>query len=31
MPTYLVRANYTAEGLKGLMKDGGTGRSPGAQ
>jgi uncharacterized protein with GYD domain len=26
MPTYLVRANYTAEGLKGLMKDGGTGR-----
>jgi len=26
MPKYLVRGNYTPEGLKGLMKDGGTGR-----
>jgi len=26
MPKYLVRGNYTAEGLKGLMKDGGSGR-----
>jgi len=26
MAKYLVRANYTAEGLKGLMKDGGSGR-----
>ena len=26
MPKYLVRGNYTQEGLKGLMKDGGTGR-----
>lgn len=26
MPKYLVRGCYTHEGLKGLMKDGGTGR-----
>jgi uncharacterized protein with GYD domain len=26
MPKYLVRGNYTAEGPKGLMKDGGSGR-----
>ena len=26
MPKYLVRGNYTADGVKGLMKDGGTGR-----
>jgi uncharacterized protein with GYD domain len=26
MPKFLVRGNYTTEGLKGLMKDGGTGR-----
>src|SRR5579885_1956845 len=26
MPKYLVQANYTAEGLKGLMKDKGSGR-----
>lgn len=26
MPKFLVRGTYTAEGLKGLMKDGGTGR-----
>jgi len=26
MPKFLVRGNYTSEGLKGLMKDGGTGR-----
>ncbi len=26
MPKYLVRGNYTPEGVKGLMKDGGTGR-----
>jgi uncharacterized protein with GYD domain len=26
MPKYLVEASYTAEGLKGLLKDGGTGR-----
>jgi|SRR5579871_2471438 len=26
MPKYLVRASYTAEGTKGLLKDGGTGR-----
>jgi len=26
MPKFLVRGNYTQEGLKGLMKDGGTGR-----
>ena len=26
MAKYLVRGNYTPEGLKGLMKDGGSGR-----
>lgn len=26
MPRYLFRANYTLEGLQGLMKEGGTGR-----
>src|SRR3954453_12495338 len=26
MPKYLVRASYTAEGLKGLQKDKGSGR-----
>ena len=26
MPTYLWRASYTTEGVKGLMKDGGTKR-----
>lgn len=26
MPKYLVEASYTAEGLKGLLKDGGSGR-----
>ena len=26
MPRYLFRANYTFEGLQGLMKEGGTGR-----
>lgn len=26
MPKFLVRGSYTHEGLKGLMKDGGTGR-----
>lgn len=26
MPMFLVRGHYTAEGLKGLMKEGGTGR-----
>jgi len=26
MPKYLIRASYTAEGAKGLMKDGGTKR-----
>jgi uncharacterized protein with GYD domain len=26
MPKFLIRANYKPEGLKGLMKDGGTGR-----
>lgn len=26
MPKFLVDASYTAEGLKGLLKDGGTGR-----
>jgi uncharacterized protein with GYD domain len=26
MPKYLIEASYTAEGLKGLQKDGGTGR-----
>jgi uncharacterized protein with GYD domain len=26
MPRYMFRANYTLEGLQGLMKEGGTGR-----
>jgi uncharacterized protein with GYD domain len=26
MPSYLIQANYTAEGLKGLMKDKASGR-----
>ncbi|MFC5804885.1 GYD domain-containing protein [Streptomyces formicae] len=26
MPKYLVQASYTAEGVKGLLADGGTGR-----
>jgi uncharacterized protein with GYD domain len=26
MPKFLVRANYKSEGLKGIMKDGGTAR-----
>lgn len=26
MPKYLVQANYVGDGLKGLLKDGGTGR-----
>ena len=26
MPKYLFKANYTAEGAKGIMKDGGTAR-----
>ena len=26
MPKYLFQANYTAEGAKGILKDGGTGR-----
>ena len=26
MPTYMVKASYTAEGTRGLLKDGGTGR-----
>jgi uncharacterized protein with GYD domain len=26
MPKYLVQANYVGEGIKGLLKDGGTGR-----
>ncbi len=26
MPKFLVHSSYTAEGLKGLLKDGGTGR-----
>lgn len=26
MPRYLFRANYTLEGLQGLLKEGGTGR-----
>jgi len=26
MPKYLVQANYVGEGVKGLLKDGGTGR-----
>ena len=30
MPKYLLRATYTAEGVKGLMKDGGTKRQAAA-
>lgn len=26
MPRYMIRANYTLEGLQGLLKEGGTGR-----
>ncbi|MEO3799537.1 GYD domain-containing protein [Nonomuraea sp. B1E8] len=26
MPKYLIQATYTAEGLKGVLRDGGTGR-----
>lgn len=26
MPTFLIKASYTAEGTRGLLKDGGTGR-----
>jgi len=26
MAKYMIQANYTSEGLKGLLKDGGTGR-----
>ncbi len=26
MPKYLIQANYVGEGVKGLLKDGGTGR-----
>ncbi|HSQ36515.1 MAG TPA: GYD domain-containing protein [Acidimicrobiia bacterium] len=26
MPTFLIKATYTAEGTRGLLKDGGTGR-----
>jgi uncharacterized protein with GYD domain len=26
MPKYLVQANYVGEGIKGLLRDGGTGR-----
>ena len=31
MPKYLLRASYTAEGIKGLMKDGGTKRHAAAR
>lgn len=31
MPTYLWRASYTAEGTKGLLKDGGTKRRAAVQ
>jgi uncharacterized protein with GYD domain len=27
MPKFMIRASYTAEGFKGLVKEGGTGRS----
>jgi uncharacterized protein with GYD domain len=27
MPKYMVKASYAAEGLRGVMKEGGTGRS----
>jgi len=31
MPKYLVEVSYTAEGLKGLQKDGGSGRATAAK
>lgn len=31
MPKYLLRANYVGEGVKGLLKDGGTGRRAAAE
>ena len=31
MPKYLLRASYTADGLKGLLKDGGTKREAAAR
>ncbi len=31
MPKYLITASYTAEGVKGLLKDGGTGRRAAVQ
>lgn len=31
MPKFLVNASYTGEGLKGVMKDGGTGRRAAAE
>jgi uncharacterized protein with GYD domain len=31
MPKYLVRATYTADGIQGLMKDGGTKRQAAAR
>ena len=31
MPKYLIHASYTAEGLKGLLKDGGTKRRDAAE
>ena len=31
MPKYLVMASYTAEGVKGLLKDGGTKRRRAAE
>ena len=31
MPKYLIKANYTADGVKGLMKDGGVKRKQAAE
>jgi uncharacterized protein with GYD domain len=31
MPKYLITASYTAEGVKGLLKDGGSGRRAAVQ
>jgi uncharacterized protein with GYD domain len=31
MPKYLIKASYTAEGIKGVMKDGGTKRRQAAE
>ena len=31
MPKYLLQANYVGEGVKGLLKDGGTGRRAAAE